>query len=191
MNVLTKVLFHPKYAVLATVIALSLIVFAVWLPNLRLINASLMSSSFTLGQKVTLLTSLLGSLETNFTPLSRTLLIVSAALMGIQVALVTYYIRQTARLQQDMGVSFVAMSLSLLGVGCASCGSVLLATLFGFGAMTSIIKPLPFKGQEFSLLGLALLLFAVRHTIKKIKQPIVCEVRMDHGKKIAKPMKCI
>ncbi len=186
MNVLAKVLFNPKYAGLVTITALIIIVFAVWLPNLRLISASLMNPSFSLAQKVTLLTSLLGSLETNFTLISRSLLIMSAVLMGIQVALVAYYIRQTARLQQDMGVSFVAMSLSLLGVGCASCGSVLLATLFGFGAMTSIINPLPFKGQEFSLLGLALLLFAVNHTINKINQPIVCEIRRDYGQKIEK-----
>ena len=184
MNVLKKVLLHPKYAALATIVALSLVVFAAWLPNLRLINASLLSSSLTIGQKITLLASLLGSLETNFTTSSRSLLIASAVLMGIQVALATYYIRQTARLQQDMGVSFIAMSLSLLGLGCASCGSVLLATLFGFGAMTNIVRLLPFKGQEFSILGLAILVFATWHTVRKINQPIVCEVRRSYGKKV-------
>jgi hypothetical protein len=184
MNVLKKVLFNPKYAVLGTIVALILVVFAVWLPNLSLITTSLTSSGFTLGQKVSLLTALLGSIETNFTTLSRSLLITSAILMGIQVSLVTYYVRQTAKLQQDMGVSFIAMCLSLLGVGCASCGSVLLATLFGFGAMTSIVRPLPFKGQEFSIIGLAILVFATWHTVRKINQPIVCEVRRNHGKKI-------
>lgn len=184
MNVLKKVLLHPKYAALATLVALSLVVFAAWLPNLRLINASLQSSSLTIGQKVTLLASLLGSLETNFTTSSRSLLTASAVLMGIQVALATYYIRQTARLQQDMGVSFIAMSLSLLGVGCASCGSVLLATLLGFGAMTNIVRLLPFKGQELSILGLAILVFATWHTVRKINQPIVCEVRRSYGKKV-------
>lgn len=184
MNVLKKVLFNPKYAALATIVALVLVVFAVWLPNLSLVTTSLTSSGFTLGQKVNLLIALLGSIKTNFTTLSRSLLILSAVLMGIQVSLVTYYVRQTARLQQDMGVSFIAMSLSLLGVGCASCGSVLLATLFGFGAMTSIVRALPFKGQEFSVLGLLLLIFAVRHTLKQINQPILCEVRRNHGKKI-------
>ncbi len=184
MDVLKKVLLNPKYAALATVVALSLVVFAAWLPNLRLITVSLTSSSLTLGQKVGLLTALLGSIETNFTTLSRSLLITSAVLMGIQVALAAYYIRQTAKLQQDMGVSFIAMSLSLLGVGCASCGSVLLATLFGFGAMTNIVRILPFRGQEFSVLGLAILIFATWHTVKKINQPIVCEVRRGYGKKI-------
>lgn len=184
MNVLSRVFLKPKYATIAALVALSLIVFAVWLPNLRLITVSLASSSLTLGQKVGLLTALLGSIETNFTTLSRSLLITSAVLMGIQVALATYYIRQTARLQQDMGISFIAMSLSLLGIGCASCGSVLLATLFGFGAMTSMVRLLPFKGQEFSILGLAILVFAIWHTVKKINQPIVCEVRRTYGKKI-------
>lgn len=184
MKILKKVLLNPKYAALATLVALSLVAFAVWLPNFRLITASLPSSSLTFGQKVGLLTALLGSIGTNFTTLSRSLLIVSAVLMGIQVALVTYYIRQTAKLQQDMGISFLAMSLSLLGVGCASCGSVLLATLFGFGAMTSMVGLLPFKGQEFSLLGLAILVFAIWHTVKKINQPIACVVRRSYGKKV-------
>lgn len=185
MHVVQKVLLRPKYFGLAVFVTLSLIIFAAWLPNFRLISASLMSSSLTLGQKITLLTALLGSLQTNFTTLSLSFLIASALLMGIQAALVTSYIRQTARLQQDMGISFVAMSLGLLGIGCASCGSVLLATLLGFGVMSSIVGFLPFKGQELSMVGILILLLAVKHTIKKINQPVVCEIRRTHGKKIS------
>jgi hypothetical protein len=184
MNTLGHVFTKPKYAVLAILVAVGIIVFAVWLPNIRLITASIVSTSLSFEQKMKLLTSLLGSLQTNFTVLSRSLLILSALLMGIQVSLVAYYVRQTTKLQQDMGISFAAMIFSLLGVGCASCGSVLLATLFGFGAMTAIVSQLPFKGQEFSFVGLLLLLFAVRHTIGKINQPLICTVRRSHGKKI-------
>lgn len=184
MNVLTRVLLHPKYATIAVVIALSLIAFAVWLPNLPLIVDSLYSSSLTFREKIALLTSLLGSLETNFTAVSRLLLIISAFLTGIQVALVTYYVHQAIRWQRDMGVSFLAIGLSFLGIGCASCGSVLLATLFGFSAMASLVKPFPFKGQEFSVIGILLLLFAIKQTVIKVNSPLLCKVGRGYGEKI-------
>ncbi len=177
MKVLRNVLVNPRYLFLAVVVAIGIIIFATWLPNLQLIVSSLTSPFFTLGEKVNLLVSLTGSLETNFTLMSRLLLISSATLMGIQVALVSYYVRQRSKLEKDLGVSFIAMVMSLIGMGCASCGSIILATLVGFSAMSAIVRPLPLKGQEFSVIGLLLIVFALKQTVQKITQPVVCKVK--------------
>jgi len=130
-----------------------------------------------LWQKTNLVTSLLGSLETNFTPLSRNLTILSATLTGIQTSLLVYYIRRSMRIQQEMGVSAAGVAASLLGVGCASCGSVLLTSLIGFGSATTLLGVLPFRGQEFGFVGIAILLITIGFTFKKINQPFVCEVK--------------
>lgn len=180
MATVVRIITNPKYLALSIVVTFIVIAFAAWLPNLHLITRVMTSSTMTLWQKTNLLTSLLGSLQTNFSPLSRSVTIVSATLTGIQASLLVYYLRQTARIQQEMGVSLAGVATSLLGVGCASCGSVVLTSLIGIGSASTVLGVLPFRGQEFGFLGITILLFAIAFTVKKINQPFVCGV----GKKI-------
>lgn len=179
MVTIAKILRRPKYFLVVILIALSMIAFAAWLPNLHLITKTMISTTMSLWEKTNLLTAFLGSLQTNFTPLSRTLTVISATLTGIQISLLIYYLRQSARIQTQMGVSFAGVAASLLGVGCASCGSVLLTSLIGFGSATAVLGILPFRGQEFSLVGIAILLVAINYTVKKINQPFTCVIK-DH-----------
>src|SRR3990172_13421618 len=110
-----KIVTQPKYLTVAIAVSLMVIAFAAWLPNLHLITKTMTSSTMTLWQKTNLVTSLLGSLQTNFTPLTRTLTITSATLTGIQASLLIYYLRQSMKIQQEMGVSLVGVATSLLG----------------------------------------------------------------------------
>lgn len=177
MMTVAKIITTPKYLLLSIVVGLMVIAFAAWLPNLHLITKTMTSSTMTLWQKTNLLSGLLGSLKTNFTPLFRIVTIFSAALAGVQISLLVYYLKQTARFQQSMGMSALGVTTSMLGVGCASCGSVVLTSLIGFGSATTILGFLPFRGQEFSFVGIGILLFAINLTVKKINQPYACEVR--------------
>lgn len=177
MVTVTKVITNPKYLILFISVTLMVIAFAAWLPNLHLITKAMTSSTMTLWQKTNLLTNLLGSLQTNFTPLSRTVTFVSAGLTGVQVSLLIYYVRQTTKVQQSMGMSALGMATSMLGVGCASCGSVVLTSLLGFGSATAVLGLLPLRGQEFGIFGIGILLFAIYLTVKKINQPFVCEMK--------------
>jgi hypothetical protein len=157
-------------------VALILIAFAAWLPNLHLITKAMTSSTMTLWQKTNVAASLLGSLETNFTPLSRNLTILSATLTGIQSSLLIYYVRRSIQIQKEVGASVAGIATSLLGVGCASCGSVVITSLIGFASATTLLRILPFRGQEFALVGIAILLSAISFTLKKINQSPACEV---------------
>jgi len=79
-----KVFRKPKYILVTILVALTVIAFAAWLPNLHLITKAMTSKTMTLWQKTDLVTSLLGSLQTNFTPLSRTIGFSSATtILGI------------------------------------------------------------------------------------------------------------
>lgn len=175
MTTLARILRQPKYIVVTILVALMLVAFAAWLPNLHLITKAMTSSTMTLWQKTNLVTSLLGSLQTNFTPLSRNLTIVSATLTGIQLSLLIYYLRRSIKIQQEMGISLAGVAANLLGVGCASCGSVVLTSLIGIGSATTILGILPFRGQEFGFVGIVILLIAISITLHKINQPFVCD----------------
>ncbi len=153
------------------------IVFAAWLPNIHLITKAMTSSTMTFVQKTNLLSGLLGSLATNFTSLSRTVTLTSATLTGIQASLLIYYLRESVRIQREMGVSLAGVATSMLGVGCASCGSVVLTSLIGFGSATTLLGILPFRGQEFGILGIVILLLAINFTLKKINQSFNCKMR--------------
>lgn len=165
--------------VTSILITLLLIAFSAWLPNVHLITKVMTSSTMTVWQKTNLLTSLLGSLQTNFTALSRSLTILSAILTGIQSSLLIYYVRTSMRFQKAMSISVAGIITSLLGVGCASCGSVLLTSLIGFGSATTFLGILPFRGQEFGFIGIVTLCIAIGFTLKKISDPRTCDVRSN------------
>ena len=171
-----KIIAQSKYVAVAIAVALMVIAFAAWLPNLHLITQTMTSETMTLWQKTNLMTSLLGSLQTNFTPLSRSVTFISAGLAGVQVSLLVFYLKQTSRIQQSMSMSTLGVASSLLGVGCASCGSVVLTSFIGFGSAMAILGFLPFRGQEFGFIGIVILLVAISFTLKKIYQPYVCVI---------------
>jgi hypothetical protein len=176
MDSLLKIIQQPKYLLVAVSVTTIVIVLAAWLPNLHLITKTMTSKTMTIWQKTNLLTSLLGSLQTNFTPLSRTVTVISAGLAGIQISLLIYHVRQTAQIQQSMGISALGVFSSLLGVGCASCGSVVLTSLIGLGSTSTVLGLLPLKGQEFGFIGIGILFWAITFTLKKINEPFACKV---------------
>ena len=177
MTTIKKVLTNPKYLLLTLSISIILIVFATWLPNYQLVTGTLTNSSMTLGQKTNLLIALVGSFNTNFTLFSQLAILITATLTGFQFSLMVYYLKQSARLHRSMGLSSTGVIAGMIGIGCASCGSVILVSILGITTATSLLSILPFRGTEFSLLGMALLLVAIIMTTNKINQPISCATK--------------
>ncbi len=176
MTTILRIIQQPKYLLVIAIVTLTVIALAAWLPNIHLITKTMTSKTMTVWQKTNLVTSLLGSIQTNFSPLSRTVTIISATFTGIQTSLLIYYLRQTIMIQREMGVSLIGVATSLLGVGCASCGSVVLTSLIGLSSASTVLGILPFRGQEFGFLGIAILLWAISYTMRKINQPYLCKV---------------
>ncbi len=173
-NSLRVVLSKPNYLILAVFLSLAVLSIAIWLPNLHLISNTLSSPQLTIGQKTNILTSFLGGLKTNFSTLSRTLTITTSILFGINMSLLVYYFKFRYQLEKEAGMSVVGILSGMLGVGCASCGSVILTSLFGFGTTVSVIGVLPLRGQEFALLGVGFLLVSIVILSQKIQDPLVC-----------------
>jgi len=64
--------------------------------------------------------------------------------------------------------------VGLVGVGCASCGSVILSSVFGFTVAAGILTFLPFKGLEFSFVSLIFLGMSIVWLGRKISRGIAC-----------------
>ncbi len=177
LDALQKVFRKPGYVVLALLVSASVFVLAVWLPNIRLVAGIVSSPDVAFVSKIQLPLSLLGSIGTNFTPLSATYTTVIAVLFGMYVVMMTYFLKRRIKEVGQGGVTtgFLGIASGVLGVGCAACGSFLLTSLTLVGA-GGVLAFLPLGGSEFGILGAILLTVAIYITAKKIGNPQVCKI---------------
>lgn len=144
--------------------------------NIEVISSILFNSQVASSTKATFFFSLYGSLFSNQTLFSGTVVLATALLSGLNAALVTYYIATAKTGLVSKRATFTSIGglvAGLFGIGCAACGSILLtAFLAGFGSTALLL--LPFNGAEIGILGIVLLLFAVKTLINEIEKGKVC-----------------
>lgn len=174
------------YVISAVMVASAVFALSTWLPNLGLIWQVVTSQSASALDKLAVLGGLLASITTNFTVFSALYTIAIAILFGINVSMVAYYIRQRRKFVQQGGIAASAGGLlsGLLGIGCAACGTLVLGPIISVIGAGGLIVLLPLGGQEFGILGVSILAVSIFFTVKKIQDPLVCEVskpKQQHG----------
>lgn len=164
---------------LAVALAAALIAFVlqVWLPNLGLIWSVVTTADVGILGKAHFLWVSLGAISTNFTVLGAALAVTVALLFGLNVAFAVHFVHQRLAARDISSLGVAGLLAAVLGVGCASCGAVVLSFLVGTTAAASIVSVLPLGGQEFTLLAVAALLAALVVTIRKLARPDVCPSR--------------
>lgn len=170
-------IFASMYsALLALVVAALVFVFAVWLPNLRLLFSVWMDSSVSLADKLALPLSFLPSIATNFTLLSASYTVVLAILAGINAVLIVHLIKTRGVLGRGavFGISG-GLFTGTLGLGCAACGSIILTSLIGTVGGVSVLAFLPLRGGELGIIGALLLSYSTYLLAKQVNKPLVCE----------------
>ncbi len=176
---LRQVFAEGRYVLLAAATGLAVFILATWLPNLGLVWQIAASASVPFDDKVKVLTALIGSIGTNFTPFSALSTVAIAVLFGANVAMIAYYFRVRRQIVRQAGQVGAAASLGglasgLFGVGCAACGTFVLGPALSFIGATVLIALLPFGGEEFGALGVAMLGFSLVLTARKIGEPLAC-----------------
>jgi hypothetical protein len=178
IQALQKVFRRPTYLILALITSMAVFLFAVWLPNIRLIVRVLGSSDIPFLDRLELPLNLIGSIATNFTLLSASYTIAIALLFGINLAMVIYFLKRRIKEVEQSGIAtgFLGIASGVLGMGCAACGSFLLTSILTFFGVSGILVYLPLAGGEFGILGVVLLAVSVYMTAKKIENPAVCKI---------------
>jgi len=174
--VFKEVFKNIKYIFIALVIFFITFSISVTLFNWGFIFDVFQSDSASLFEKLKIFFSLYESINTNFTKTAAVYTLLIDILLGINVAMIIYYIRQRrgGLNNKATATGLGGIVAGLFGIGCAACGSFLLSSflvLFGAGGL---IAYLPFSGEEFGFLGVGLLLLSLHLTTKKIKEPLVC-----------------
>ena len=154
------VLSVPAYAavaVLAAAVGLSLFVFSLNLPLVELA----VTGTLPTGARLTILAKLYPFVGTGFGPVQGALLVAVAVLFGVDVAMVTYHLREHGVSLSGGGGSVVGAVLGALGAGCAACGSALLVGVLSLFGVSTTLLFLPLDGLEFALLALVALLLSI------------------------------
>lgn len=174
---LGEVFTHVSYSALASTLAVAAFLFAVWFPNLGLMSDLFFTSSVPFADKLKVTFSLLRGISTNFSALSAGYTVTIAALFGVNIAMVVYFLKRKKNLiaRREAAVGFGGVASGVLGIGCAACGSFILSTtLSSFGA-AGALAILPFRGGEFGILSVALLALSLLLISKKIAAPLTCD----------------
>ena len=91
------------------------------------------------------------------------------------IVFVAYVKRQKKILNKR---SFLASSagifLGFFGIGCVSCGALVLAPLLSILGLLGFLEILPFAGKELVILGLFFVLLSTVYLLKKLHKPLVC-----------------
>lgn len=171
---LKEVFRAPRYVVISCAVALLLWAFAVWLTQYKMLVVIMGSDAFTILEKLRIFVNSFGSFRTQFTGVEQIIVVVSSIIAGIDVSVAWYYIMRRVNVARTVGVSGIGFFSILLGIGCSACGSILISTFIGLGATATLIRALPFRGFEFNILGLALLLWSLISLTNQIAKPEVC-----------------
>ncbi|HEX9811810.1 MAG TPA: hypothetical protein VGA88_06970 [Burkholderiales bacterium] len=172
-----RVFTRAGYIVLASALALAAFLFAVWFPNFALIGEVFGTPDVALIAKLRFALSLLGGIATNFDLLSAGYTVAIAVLFGINTAMIAYLLTQkrVVAAGQNLVIGSGGMATGALGIGCAACGSLVFTTVLSSFGAASAVALLPWQGEEFGILGAALLLVSVSLMSRKIAAPGSCE----------------
>jgi hypothetical protein len=150
----------PGYGALALAAAflgLSTFVFSL---NLSLVSFAL-TGGLDLSGRVGILLGLYPFVGTGFGPAQGLLLLVVSALVGVDVAMVAYHVREHGLTVRQGGSGAAGLVFGTLGAGCAACGSALLAGLLSLVGASGAVLLLPLDGLEFALLAAVVLVLSI------------------------------
>jgi len=154
------VLSIPGYAAIAVLTAwLSLTLFALS-QNLQLVRDFIIGGQLPLTDRLVLISEQYPFIGTNYSAVDGVALLVVTALVGANLALVVYHLREHDLSASGGGGSLVGVILGVIGAGCAACGSVILIGILSLFGVSGLILLLPFDGLELSMLAVVALLLS-------------------------------
>ena len=176
MNALKQIFSSYKYIVLLLTIAGVVVLLSVLLPQYQSLLFILRSDVYAPWDKVQIIWGSLGGFQSLMTVPSQILTLLIAFLAGVNMSLGVLYMKQRIGLQRVLGTNFIGIVSGMVGIGCASCGSILITSFLGTGLATGFLQWLPWQGLEFGFIGLIVLLVSIMLTLKKIENPKACPV---------------
>jgi hypothetical protein len=175
------VLSLPLYALLAVFVAVAALSTFTLSRNLGFVRAVVIFGGGDLVGRLRALLGLYPGFAGGYSTAAATLIVLTAALVGLNVALATYHFREHGLGAREGSGSVAGVVLGVLGAGCAACGSAMLAGLLGLLGVGVGLTALPLHGLEFSLLAVGVTLLSVHWITQGMRggQVAGCPVDLD------------
>jgi hypothetical protein len=119
------------------------------------------TSSIPLADKVTIVVELYPFVGTSYGPVRGSLLLVVAALVGVDLAMLAYHFREHGLSAEEGAAGTAGAVLGALGAGCGACGAVLVTGVLSLFGATGLLTLLPLDGLELTLAALVVLVLSV------------------------------
>jgi hypothetical protein len=133
-----------------------------WLPNFGLLMSTLFQSDWAPADRLAFAVSAYGSLFVNNSLVGGVVLLLFAALTGVNFALLMYAVSGSFRQAASSGMANLGAVLAAsVGAGCAACGSSFLAPLLGGLVGTAGIALARELGVAANVLGVSLLVYSI------------------------------
>ena len=167
------------YSVIGGVTAACIAAVTLLWPNAKLLWQLWLSDAATTGQVISLASQLLWGASMSMGAAAVSLIVVTACLFGIVVSLMLYVwwekrlVGSWRELTMLTGGGAIA---AVLGIGCAVCGPLLLASLLALFGGAGVLLLLPWHGVEVMFVAIGLLLFAWYMLSRIITAPDTCIV---------------
>ena len=173
-----RVFKRPGYVLLALLTALLVFLIATWLTALPLALRILVDDALGMQEAVHFALALLFRSITDFTGFKAVYTLSVATLVGINIALLTFYFRMYRAAPSSGSVlsTSIGSLAALLGFGCAACGSLFITSLFATLGGTGILALLPYQGTEIGIAGIFFLLISTYLLVRGINKPPVCPI---------------
>ena len=154
------VLSIPAYAAVAVLAALAGLTLFVSTQNAEFALFAL-TGDLSLTARATILRELYPFLGSIYRPATSAVLVVLAVLIGVDVAMVTYHLREHGLSAREGTSGMVGLVLGTLGAGCAACGTAVLAGLLSLFGATGLVTLLPLEGLELSIMALFVVVLSI------------------------------
>jgi hypothetical protein len=155
------VLSVPAYAAVAVVAAVASLTLFVVSQNVALVSDLVVGGSLPLDARLVVLAELYPFVGTSYSLAAGVGLLLVAAAVGVDVAMVVYHLREHRLTVSGSGSGLVGVVLGTLGAGCAACGPAILVGILSLVGATGLLTLLPFEGLELTALSLVALVLSM------------------------------
>lgn len=176
INLFKTVFIHPFYIAWAVVIGFMFFLANLWLISYSYLSFVFFSGFFTTFSKLGVLFNVPNLVSMKFTATSLIISVLISIFLGINMSALLYYFKKQVMIKRTVGSSLFGAMVGSLGIGCASCGSVVISSVFGIGASSAFIGILPLSGHEFGIIGIIILSYSIYMIAKKIDQNFACKI---------------
>lgn len=155
------VLGGPAYAAVGLLGAAGGLTLFVVGQNPALVGDVVLGGALPLDARLTVLAELYPFVGTIYGPLAGALLLVVAALVGVDLAMLAYHLREHDLGTREGATGTAGALLGAIGAGCGACGTVLLTGILSLFGAAGALTLLPFEGLELTVLAAVVLVLSV------------------------------